>query len=92
MTFTTRLRPRYDAPRKHQPPSTNHQGGSRRKLTKLSGFLDDIGGKRLGQTRLPDGTRPTIWVIRNHDRWAAVSKDERTIARGYQRPDEASLA
>jgi predicted NodU family carbamoyl transferase len=33
MTFTTRLRPRDDAPRKHQLPSTNHQGDSRRRLT-----------------------------------------------------------
>ena len=33
MTFTTRLCPRYDAPRKHQLPSTNHQGDSRRRLT-----------------------------------------------------------
>jgi hypothetical protein len=33
MTFTTRLRPRYDAPRKHQLPSTIHQGALRRRLT-----------------------------------------------------------
>src|SRR5690242_2003519 len=33
MTFTTRLRPRDDAPRKHQLSSTNHQGDSRRRLT-----------------------------------------------------------
>jgi hypothetical protein len=61
-------------------------------VKKLSGFLNNVGGKRLGQTRLPDGTRPTIWVIRNHDRWATVSKDEHTIARGYRQPGEASLA
>jgi ABC-type sugar transport system ATPase subunit len=35
MTFTTRLRPRYDAPRKHQLPSTIHQGGPRRRLTPI---------------------------------------------------------
>jgi hypothetical protein len=61
-------------------------------VKKLSSFLNNVGGIVLGQYRLLDRSRPTIWVIRNHDRWAAVSKDERTIARGYQRPDEASLA
>jgi transposase len=41
MTFTTRLRPRYDAPRKHQLPSTIHQGGLRRRLT-TEGLISSI--------------------------------------------------
>ena len=84
MTFTTRLRPRYDAPRKHQLPSTNHQGGPRRRLT-----LREIGGRKLGQPHLPDGSRPMVWAIRNHERWADVADGE--IARWYRRPGEAPL-
>jgi hypothetical protein len=55
-------------------------------VQKLGGFLREIGGRQLGQPRLPDGSRPMVWAIRNHDHWTAVSKDEGAIARCYRQP------
>jgi hypothetical protein len=54
MTSATRLRPRDDAPRKHQLSAPNHQGGPRRRLTLVLLFEHDERIVPFGRFYLPE--------------------------------------
>ena len=52
--------------------------------TKLSLELKKRGAILLGQFRLPDGTKPKIWAIRNQEKWIGVAGPE--VKDKYMRP------
>lgn len=67
----------------------NHLHGTRRMtitLKALGKFLRSIGAEELGQKRLPDGTKPRIWAIRDHEKWRTASEEE--IAKTYRMPGD----
>ena len=79
MTFTTRLRPRYDAPRKHQLPSTIHQGGLRRRLTtrlKLTAIRDQLDALLDEAARRQMSLRETVVFLCEAE---IARKDERRV-------------
>ena len=47
-------------------------------------ILEKLGGKRLGQKRMPDETKPTVWAMRRPELWEQAT--ETKIADTYMKP------
>ena len=70
MISATRLRPRHDAPHKHQLPAPNHQGGPRRRLTEIRD-LAALDAVYATQARGPGTLRTYRSAWRQYDAWCA---------------------
>jgi hypothetical protein len=58
----------------------------RASVTAVAASLKRLGGVRLGQKRMHDGTKPTVWAMRRQELWEQA--DEGKIAGEYKRPGE----
>lgn len=57
---------------------------------RLGEIMSRMGGKKLSsQVQVADGSKPWLWIIRNHDKWAKVTNAE--IGRKYDAPVEGGI-
>ena len=56
----------------------------RTSVNKVSVLLIKLGGEKLGQKRLLDGTKPTFYAMRNKGKWRQASESE--VSKHYKDP------